>query len=275
MEKSRERIYYDLEYVKKEELDILIRFDKVCKKHNLKYSLAAGTLLGAVRHRGFIPWDDDIDVLMPRKEFDRFCDIFKEEFDETYFLQTFLTDAQYLNSFAKIINLNIPAHIAETESLDIKKGICIDIFPIDKVAESCLKRIQSLICMSFCSMLKYSLLVRENENYVTAILHRCMSFIVKKVGVKKINQWENRIRTKYNYSASQITYADSVKPPHKLTSDDLYPYYLFESYSEIWFEGRLFSAISDYQRYLTIMFGDYMSLPPEADRVPGHNFYHY
>lgn len=272
---KREKIYYDLDYIKKEELNILILFDELCKKYNLRYTLSGGTLLGAVRHGGFIPWDDDIDVIMPRNDFEKFSKVFSKEFDETFFLQIFSTDPQYLNNFGKIINLKIPAYTAETENLNIKRGICIDVFPIDKVPENIFTRKKYLLCMSICSILKYSLLVQETEGKLKKGIHKCCSLISKMVGTEKINRWENRIRTKYNNSSSHITFADFIKPPYKLTKKDIYPYRIFQSYSKMLFEGHTFSVIKDYEQYLYITYGDYMSLPPKAKRIPEHNFYHY
>ena len=89
--------------VKKVELDILINFDRFCKKNKLRYYLAGGTLLGAIRHKGFIPWDDDIDVCMPRPDFEKLIKIFPDKYENKYILKSIKRD-NFLYPFAKIIN---------------------------------------------------------------------------------------------------------------------------------------------------------------------------
>ena len=94
-----------LEEIQKSELEILIEFDKICKKSNLKYGICGGTLLGAVRHKGFIPWDDDIDVEMPRPDYDKFIGISKNELPNHLVLQTPYTDKLTTHAYGKICDL--------------------------------------------------------------------------------------------------------------------------------------------------------------------------
>src|SRR5690625_4673316 len=87
---------------KKIQLEILIELDRVCRENNIKYALYFGTLLGAVRHKGFIPWDDDIDVVMTREEYDKFCKIQKSKLGESYFFQNYETDPKFFRSFGRL-----------------------------------------------------------------------------------------------------------------------------------------------------------------------------
>lgn len=269
------KVYFSLDFVKKEELKILIKFNEICKKNNIKYSLSGGTLLGAVRHKGFIPWDDDVDVMMTRDNYNKFCSIFNNSDYKNLFLQNYKTDSMYLNNFAKLVNTAIPAYILETEQLDIKRGICIDIFPIDKVSNNILLQKKYIIIMSVLSFIKYSCLVKSSNKLIFKIIHFFVAKIAKHIGLSKLNDIENNIRIKGNTSGSHITYGDYIKPPYKLTKKDLLSYNLFESYTTISFESYDFMVIENYMSYLETIYGDYMKLPPEDKRKPDHNFYYY
>lgn len=120
-------------------LDLLVEFDRVCKKHNIKYFASGGTMLGAVRHKGFIPWDDDMDIMMFRKDYNRLCEIGPSEFKHPYFFQNKLTDPYCGMFMSKLRNSNTTA-LAPEEMNPINKlsnrGIFIDIFPLDNVPDS-------------------------------------------------------------------------------------------------------------------------------------------
>ena len=113
------------------ELEILDEFVRVCEKHGLQYYLVGGTLLGAVRHQGFIPWDDDIDVAMPRKDYDKFAEIAGEELDPRYFYQCPETDPNYFLTYAKIRKNGTEVYEERFKDAKFHKGVFIDIFPLD------------------------------------------------------------------------------------------------------------------------------------------------
>lgn len=119
------------------ELDLLAEFDRVCKKHKIQYIASGGTMLGAVRHHGFIPWDDDIDIMMMRDEYEKLCKIAPSEFKHPYFFQTEDTDPGFMRFFARLRNSETTA-IQEFEGIShfrYNQGIFIDIFPMDAVTE--------------------------------------------------------------------------------------------------------------------------------------------
>ena len=132
------KIRNDVLIAQKKMYEILVAFDKICKKYNLVYWLDHGTLLGAVRHRGFIPWDDDLDVTMPREDYEKFLIVAQKELPNHYFLQTQKTDKYYQNFFAKIRDRKSTL-IDEWElKRDIKyhQGIYIDIFPLNSISNN-------------------------------------------------------------------------------------------------------------------------------------------
>lgn len=122
------------------QLDLLQEFQRVCNAYGLKYMACGGTILGAARHEGFIPWDDDIDVMMPRKEYNRFCQIAPREFKHPYFFQTEETDPGYLIRHVKIRNSNTAefsmGFSKYGDGCRFNQGIFIDVFPLDNVPDN-------------------------------------------------------------------------------------------------------------------------------------------
>ena len=119
------------------ELDLLNEFSKVCQKYQLKWFVHAGTLLGAIRHKGFIPWDDDIDVVMPRSDYEKLCELAPNAFSHPYFYQTEETDKFFSRNFARLRNSQTTALIAweKTFKYPYNQGIFIDIFPMDNIPD--------------------------------------------------------------------------------------------------------------------------------------------
>ena len=135
--RSGYRVSHETKKVWAVELDLLAEFQRVCQKHNIKYIASGGTMLGAVRHKGFIPWDDDIDLMLMREEYDKLCEIAPSEFKHPYFFQTSKTDLGYFKGFARLRNSETTAIFAyERDSkFRINQGIFIDIFPMDNVVD--------------------------------------------------------------------------------------------------------------------------------------------
>jgi lipopolysaccharide cholinephosphotransferase len=112
-------------------LDMLVFFDKICNKHGLRYFTAYGALLGVIRHKGFIPWDDDLDVCMPREDYEKLWQLYRDEFTQPYFLQYPGEDKGYYFSFAKIRNSNTSGISVPFIYEEYNQGISLDIFPLD------------------------------------------------------------------------------------------------------------------------------------------------
>ena len=125
----------DLENMHKIQLNMLIEFDKICRRNNIKYILDAGTLLGAVRHKGFIPWDDDIDVRMLRDDYEKFCVVANKELPETMFFQNYKNDKGYPWMYSKIRMKGTKAVRIGQDRLNMEEGIYMDIFPCDGVPD--------------------------------------------------------------------------------------------------------------------------------------------
>ena len=132
------KVYDDktLKKLHKVEIEILDEIVRICKKHNIKYSLFAGTMLGAVRHAGFIPWDDDIDVGMLRSDYEKFIKIAHEELDSKFSLDCFEYNKKYHLGFAKIKKNGTIFDEEASHHMDNHKGIFVDVFPVDNVYDN-------------------------------------------------------------------------------------------------------------------------------------------
>lgn len=259
--KNKDYIEINQEYHKKIALDILIEFHNFCKKENLTYFLGFGTLLGAVRHKGFIPWDDDIDIFMPRPDYEKFLDVYKSDEYEI----SSPRDKHPLFTYSKLFKLGT---LKIENGLSYKKrkpiGIDIDIFPIDGVnAEKYL---------SICNKIKkYNFLFQiTNQNIKRkSFIKSIISFFIHCIRGKYIcNKIEN-LKKRYDYNQwdnVSIYFAFSDQKP----SNSIVPRYVFEKDIDVEFEGYKFKAPIGYDKLLTILYGDYMTPPPVDERITHH-----
>ena len=128
----RELTQRELAEIKKIELDILIDVDRVCRQEKINYSLAFGTLLGAVRHKGFIPWDDDIDIMMPRKDYEYFLAVAPQKLESKFYIASYKMNKAYAHPFLKVMAKNTTMRELTTDHPDAPRGIWVDVFPIDE-----------------------------------------------------------------------------------------------------------------------------------------------
>ena len=164
----------ELKMIQKIDLEMLVEVDRICRKYRIRYSLDGGTLLGAVRHKGFIPWDDDVDVIMLRKEYRKFQKACRKELDQSrFFLQDYQTDPEYRWGYAKIRRKNTEYIRLGQEYLKQKGGVCIDIFVVDNVPDQkVVRKIHYFLC--FCiRKIMYAPLGAKNEKRfrINTVLH--------------------------------------------------------------------------------------------------------
>jgi lipopolysaccharide cholinephosphotransferase len=243
------------------ELKILLEFKRICEKHHIQYFLAWGTLLGAVRHQGFIPWDDDIDVGMLRSEYIKFLAVCNDELSQEYFLQTFESERTYANSFAKL-RLNGTEHpgIKNKDMLQ-HKGISIDIFPFDHIPDNYFLRnlhIFKLTALTHVCGIKYDYITKPSSLKGKLLYFglQCLSKVFSKNQVIKMREY---LFQKYNKKCTDY-YIDS-------SLCCCFPSEIFDQFSELEFEGIKFQVPAGYTTYLECAYGDYMRLPPEHERV--------
>ncbi|OQB30071.1 MAG: LicD family protein [Bacteroidetes bacterium ADurb.Bin174] len=264
-----------LQKVKEEELKILVEFDKVCKQLGVKYSLSSGTLIGAVRHKGFIPWDDDIDVAMLREDYNKFISKAQQLMPKHLFIQTYETDKEYPFNFAKIVNISAVLIQRCTKALQIKKGVVIDVFPIDRVPSNRIVRLMDNYALALILAIKNSYTFERakiSSSLFVRIIRIMLWPLARLISTQKLNKLETSIRVKNNIGKNKFTYADRFSlSRHRFNDKMLMPVNIFNDYENIMFENWEFQTIKNWHTYLTIMYGNYMELPPIDKRIFPHD----
>lgn len=247
------------------EIEIIKYFDKVCDENNLKYYLAYGSLLGAVRHGGFIPWDDDVDMHMLGKDYLKLVEILRNNLDKKYFFQSLETEKNYYLLWNKI-RLNNTIFIEKGwEDNKIHQGISLDIFPLIDYPDN-EKDKKKIDRMFKITKLMIDNNMKVNKNYDSygfsgKILSKLFKFIPQSIRNKKIIK---NIQFLCNYESSSEYYFSLIRGTTKKYSKSS-----FKDIKKIKFEDANFSAPVESEKYLTEVYGDYMKLPDEKDRV-GH-----
>lgn len=235
-------------------VEMLNYFDDICKQHKIKYWLSSGTLLGAVRHGGFIPWDDDLDVEMFPDDYKKMCEVFSTLDNENYVLQTHATDPGYYRPCAKLRDKH--SYIEDVYHYDLNykyRGIFIDVFCIEPSSSGFLVRLtggfENKVLYKLAAIknnVLHNILVKPLYLLLSKVIYPVLSFVSRKVGDGRT--FHHRMGMGF------------VKPRYK---DDIDPL------SEVDFEGGKYPAPANSDNYLRVMFGDYMRLP-DLDKVEYH-----
>ena len=244
-------------------LDLLFKFDKVCRDHNLHYSLAYGSLLGAIRHHGFIPWDDDIDVFMTREDYDRLL-LLKHEFTNPYYLQI-PGENGYLYSFVKLRNSNTTALSQAFRYESFNQGIALDIFVLDNYNPEtlCVDLEMVKLLISECS----TLMRRSNPHPNEKDIELFNKFPTIRNGVKVIGEMDSILRKNQSYSTDKYVCLCNLFYEIKrgiFFKKDI------DCIQDIKFYGHSVMIPENYDIILKIIYGDYMMLPPIEERGKWH-----
>lgn len=247
------------------QLEILCTVDKFCRINKLNYSLAYGTLLGAVRHKGFIPWDDDIDILMPRKDYDEFVRIFK---DTKCTVITHKKCNKYILPYAKVyFNQSI---LIDAFMPNLKIGINIDVFPVDNFTDDKKLRKGYIIKRKIWNnvFLLKNLDFRWRGIIKTVFLFVCKSILFP---LPKGYVCNKLIKHSQEFNNSHCSHSGVLAPAdfniNETTDTDIFSHYI-----ELPFENYKFYCVCDYDKYLRGLYGEYMQLPPKEKQVSHHRF---
>ena len=248
------------------QLDIMDEVHRLCVKHNLTYYMIAGTLLGAVRHQGFIPWDLDIDIGMPRADYERFREIARNEAAERFTYMNHESYRNYIRPHALMVRNDTKIHLKydqwNRKVMDL--GVYIDIFPLDNAPdEENLRAAQDRKLKKIRRFKDMRLPYCYSSNAFRRFVHSGIVFLLRWRSVKKLNEKQQKWMQKYSFQqtqcicsmASQYTYKKQCMPREVYGTPVL-----------LEFEGRQYYAPREYTQYLTRLYGDYMQLPPVEKR---------
>lgn len=249
------------------QVEILKVFHEFCVDNKLKYSLVFGTLLGAVRHKGFIPWDDDLDVCMPRDDYNKFLELWnKDKKSVGYVLVNKDNSPLFTQVFTKIKKEHTTFIEKEAEKGYYHHGIFIDVFPVDRIPDGFFKR-----KIFQWNAMKYLLFTREHVDPKSNLLVRLVSFLILN-SVKKTRR--ETVRTKLLAKLKKYNYDDTCSNVIVSTMNGIKKYYspdLFKEIVGIEFEGNKYMCFGRWEECLKLVYGDYMQLPPENQRVLTHH----
>ena len=253
-----------LQKVQQTGLEIFKEYIKACEKLGLRYYILYGTLLGAVRHKGFIPWDDDIDVGMYRDEYEIFLKEGAKLLPPHLFVQTYMTDREYQSNAAKIRNSNTTFIEKLVRHSDINHGIYIDIFPLDhypdnRITEKCFNLIKKILSVRI--IMAYDNDIQDNlfKKVCRGIL--CIVFPTL----------YSAVNTREKLYMSCPAGSRVINHSGAWGQKEIIPVKWYAERCMLEFEGMKVSAPKEYGKWLTHVYGDYMKLPPEEQRVPRHS----
>ena len=257
-----------LQEIKEIEFDLLNVFDAYCKEKNIKYFLSNGTLLGAVKYKGFIPWDDDIDVLVPREDYDRLIATFED--NEKHKLFAFERDSKYKFPFAKLCNLATVKNEGDIDN-GVSLGIDIDIFPLDawnddfKKAYKEVRRINRNMFLLGLSKLQKPV----SRTFIKRIVKSFLMLVCKACGSKV---FIHRIISEgKRYDGKKSSYC-GCKTWCIYGEREIIPSEVFSDVITVEFEGQEFPAPVGYDTYLRSLYGDYEKDPPKEKQKTHHGF---
>ena len=243
------------------ELELLEEVDRICKKCDIHYNIIAGTLLGAVRHGGFIPWDDDADVALLRPEYEKFCKACETELDtDRFYFQDHRNTPGYRWGYGKLRRKETLFLREHQEHMPYEQGVFIDVFPLDYVPDS---HVMRSICNFKCFLYRKFFWSEVGRIADKNTFKKKLYGIMSRVPESRLKKSFNRYIEKRNKKKTDWVRILTFPTPNKEYG---YRTRWYEESADIDFEGVTFQGIKDYDGYLSFKFGDYMELPPEDKR---------
>lgn len=249
------------------QMDILDAVDSFCSEQGIKYSIACGTMLGAIRHGGYIPWDDDIDIYMLREDYNRFENQFPELYKGKYALHSLSKDSKWFHTFAKIEDTRTILKEKKVKGLPI--GVNIDIFIIDEVTDIPIewKKFNHSRRIMYKKIQLASIRVSKDFSYFKNMIAIILNLVFITTNRHKLAMKMDKFIQKYNNKGFNWVFETTsgmfCKKP--------FPKALFNDIIDIKFEDRMYKGFKDYSTYLKSVYGDdYMTPPPPEKRTSYH-----
>ncbi|MBQ8731328.1 MAG: LicD family protein [Oscillospiraceae bacterium] len=254
--------------VQQKSLEMALYFRDFCQAHGLAFFLCGGCLIGGLREGGFIPWDDDVDVFMPRPDYERLGALWEEFADTSRYSFQAPTQDQCTHNLFQTVNDNHTTYIKQLQAdLDINHGIVLDILPLDGCPSGKLPRMAQKLWAYLYSIYCAQVVPQNHGQAVTLagklalglVPSQKMRYRIWKFAEKRMSRW-------YFYDCEKIT--ELCSGPGYMQNE--YPAVCFHTAGEVSFEGHIFPAPADSDQYLTMAFGDYMTPPPPEKQVCHH-----
>lgn len=260
------------EEMKRRLVEMVADIDGICRENGINLYMSGGTLLGAVRHKGFIPWDDDIDMYVSRPDYEKLISIMQNRKGDSKFrLLSHETDKNYLYPFAKYMDTTTLL-IEKGGYAGVETGLFVDIFPIDGLGQSVSQAKKQMRKVNPYIILNLSLLVkpwRKEVSFIKNLAIACVRLIAKTIGADYIHRKMIELVKKVPYDGSAYVgeFIDETGDKRIMLKDEMY-----NGYTEMEFENIKLKAPVNWDKWLTQFYGDYMKLPPEEERVLAHAY---
>lgn len=265
----------NLNEIQKHALGCMIYFDKICRKYNLKYTLGYGSLIGAVRHKGFIPWDDDLDVLMLREDYEKLKKVFlnNEEVHDKYKFLCYENNKEYYYTIGRMVDTETKIEFTNGCKNVEEMGVFIDIYPLDYIVNNKYK----IYLISFLMDFIIRGLFINNTNFSSIKGKTILHEYIKKYILKNIYSFIGNKRLFLLYKILFNSLKNETENLTCLWNGNLikkikYPKKYFTNMKEIDFNNKRFFITEDYDDLLKISYKNYMKLPPIEDRKPQHSY---
>ncbi|MBQ9765464.1 MAG: LicD family protein [Lachnospiraceae bacterium] len=265
-----------LKKVHEANLKILLEVDRICRKHNIKYLMDSGTLIGAVRHKGFIPWDDDVDIAFVRGDYERFLEVAKDELAEGIELVRPVDiggGKAFFDFTPKLVYTKSRKHFEDEESNyydNIPNKVCVDLFVIDKISENAFWRklhiLKMYVIYGMAMGHRYKLDYAKYKG-LQKLQVMTLATLGKLFSLKTIYRIEKKAATHYNRKNSSLCYYSNYEPGYGHVIIPLEGVVKTVDYD---FEGYKLMGPDNYDGVLKLIYGDYMTPPPEDKRIPKH-----
>lgn len=262
------RTITDYTELRKIQMDILSYVDKVCHEQNIKYSISGGTLIGAVRHKGFIPWDDDIDIMLTRQEYDKLVKALSGDYEDSkpYKILTHSISKDFQFPYAKIVDERTILRENVKGCKDF--GVFVDVFPIDYIPKSGVNLLFSRMRFLYNILILKRLTTNRKRSFLKNATIKLSQIILAPVSSDRILDKMDAIARK----AGRQTTDKMACLVWGYGKKEIIPAGVHQKHCMLPFEDRTYMAIADYNTYLTNLYGDYMKLPPKDKQISHHDF---